>query len=313
MGIIFVPFIMIVAGLAMDLSKSVYAKSSFQSFSQEAANNATRTVNNQGDLTFASVRNFIDYYNAQTNNQSGGVDLSGTTPATKDGEAAVWSQTGRTGPCQKVKGPAGDDKTAPYIQLNFYNKRSYKQDSSADSQESFVSEGGSYPTTPSSFTPGLKVLTATVYDSVPNIMLGMAGKPCQRIISNVSSVVFLSQEDVDKFYGATTTSVGTCPSNITRNTTYYHAPGTTAWLSQNTVSWTMVSPNDDANVNVFATYGNPVWWEGSMGNTTVTESTGTATISAWLGESSPGVNPWLAYGWRHELKITDGSGVTITC
>lgn len=188
MGVIFIPLMVIVAGLAMDLMKAVYIKSSFQSYGQEAVSNAVRYVNDRGGLTESAVFYAIANYMAQTNG-SAGVTSASTTAGTNEVRGFV-----RQGQCTEVNVPGVGVKKAPYIVVKLKAKRGKDEPAS----NTWVYES-SIPTMQSgAMNPTDRVLEMTVYEAVPNIMLGMAGVPCQEFRTEVSAITFGNQEDISE-------------------------------------------------------------------------------------------------------------------
>ena len=183
MSIIFVGLFALCAGFAIDISKSVYVKSSFQVMAQEATSEAARFVDARGMLTQEAASAVPGYYTAQF-----------------DGEAGGMARANEGGRCQTVN-VNGTDYKAPYMEITLSEARgaggvtppvTYKWDPT----NGFRASSGSYLSTGT-----YRVVTAKVWDTAPHLMLGIVGLDCQSTFSEVSSITFGSQEDVENFYG----------------------------------------------------------------------------------------------------------------
>ena len=221
MSVILVPFFFLTAGFAMDLTKAVYVKQQYQIMSQEATTAAARNIDSSGSLTpqaaAATVRTYTERYSGARNDSREGT-------------------SGGRGVCPTVETPDGV-KRAPYMVITINGGRN------GDGVQPVIykSEAGSIPTVPSAgnFAPGSRYysIKATIYDASPNLILGMFNRPCQNITSDVSSISFGSQEDLNDFQDPESEEFETAPpfpwsgDGVDR---YYKC----TWDSNNRVRWT---------------------------------------------------------------------------
>lgn len=207
MSVIFTMFFALVMGFAIDISKAVYVKGSHVNLAQEAASEAVRKVGVTGSLSSPdnpledgtnSVSAFIDYYNLGfTNNGTGG-------------EIQALSRRGR---CTTVDVPGVGETAAPYIEIQLYSKRGSKYDPEIERTGYYWKPGmdssnpgeglpSSDPTAPAyNSSATYRVISAKVWDTSPNVMLGIFGLDCQQTLADVNSITFGSQEDVDNWEG----------------------------------------------------------------------------------------------------------------
>lgn len=197
MSIFFVGLFALLAGLGMDLNKSVYMNKYFHDISQETANQSVRMVNRAGSLDESAVFAAVNNYNSQYS----GDDHWGTADSL--GGTMEGSALARTGACTTVDPtlPGGaklTDQPAPFLIITLEGGRS----GDAVTPVSYISAGGAAPTHYSGvYNPAYKYHSINIvsYETAPSIMLSMFGVPCQNFRKDVTSIAFSSQEDVVNF------------------------------------------------------------------------------------------------------------------
>lgn len=174
-----VPLLMLVSGFAIDLNKAVYVQSSFQLMAQEATSQAVRSLDEDlasGTLQEEAVTAVVNNYNAQ---------FTG-------GEASALA---RGSYCTTVEDANGEEKPVPYMEITLSDGRVGGSTAPVSYEYDPVSGlevvGGSY-VRGASYTK----ISTTVYDSSPNLFMGMFGQSCQTVRPQVSAVTFGSQEDL---------------------------------------------------------------------------------------------------------------------
>lgn len=185
-GIIGVSFILLVAGLAIDVSKNSWLKASFSSRAQQSVEIATKDMNARGGMKDTTPAVLVNTYL--------GVEEGGAFE--RDDTHIFQSEYCNTS--QEVLrwdgtvGPA----TLPYIVIKMDTERAI----GSASDLIYVSEGGGAPVQVSgTYNPAAtyRVLSASITDANFNFFLGMAGMDCQKHTPRVSAIAFGSNEDID--------------------------------------------------------------------------------------------------------------------
>lgn len=196
MSIFFCIFFTLCAGLAIDLTKAVQTKGQYQLMAQDATSAAARNVDLKGNIKPVAVNDVISVYNARF----AGVARNDTEVGTYD------ATSGGRGQCKTVKVPGAGEKTAPYMILTIANRMGDNANNrrQSDSHASWTSEDGKLVSDLSNpdydgDAHRYYSVRAEIWDTSPNFMMGMWGRPCQQLYTTVSSVTFGSQEDVDDF------------------------------------------------------------------------------------------------------------------
>lgn len=247
MSILFIPFMFLITGFAMDLTKAVYVKQQYQIMGQEATSAATRTVDTKGSIKSTAVQQVVNVYAERF----AGIDSSGINSGNGDNYSTrEGSQSVRTSVCTTVTLPNGQVKQAPYMELSLNGGRNDIDNVNSSALEArYTSEGGAVPvpTTgyPYNTTVRYYAINATVWDTSPNLIMGMFARPCQQVKSVVSSITFGSQEDVFDF--------GQLPNCPAENLRFSNA-NTIAWDPVTRANaYRLVSKVGGATVNTYTT------------------------------------------------------------
>jgi len=312
MGVIFIMFLLLCAGFAVDLQKAVWAKGQYQQMGQDATTAGTRLILSNGGIQESGVKKAVDTYMARFTgvNADGGVSTK---------EATVGA---RSSVCNKVD-VNGTEKNAPYMELTLSKDRAFNTD--VNTSVKYVSEGGASPVAISGvYNPAQKyhVLNARIWDSAPNLIMNMFGRPCQQIISDVSSVSFGSQEDLKDLAGSNSTPgtiddpgtdiSGTDPITPGISCT----PGTFQWSSNTSVKWMPIHQaqkykisikNSDGSLDSLPDYPNYYTTGYSLSGHELDKnnSSQTVSLSVYVPNSSTGV-----YEWQPCLQVKGVSPTT---
>lgn len=191
MSVIFIPFFFIVIGFSIDLTKAVYVKQQYQTMAQEAANDAASQILENGSIRESAVdsavynytqRRFSDddsaKYHFNETNELIDKEYNSTKCAKiyyedKEYDAPLMFIT--------LSGGRGQNDTVrpvEYMSSNGLWAQLIKDG------ENVYSENDIY-----------RKMELTVYDTSPNLIMGMFGRGCQYTTSTVSSVQFGSNED----------------------------------------------------------------------------------------------------------------------
>lgn len=184
-GIIGVSFILLVAGLAIDVAKNSWLKDSFTARAQQSVEIATKDMNARGGMKDTTPTVLVNTYLGTEEDSAFERDETKVfqSPACNTQEVTRWD--GTTG-----------DVDLPYIVIRMDTERAIGNSSDLV----YVSEGGGPPVQVSgSYNPGAtyRVLSAKITDSNFNFFLGLAGMPCQKHSPNVSAIAFGSNEDLN--------------------------------------------------------------------------------------------------------------------
>ena len=200
MSVIFVPFFFLAAGFAMDLTKAVYVKEQYQTMGQEATTAAARNIDSKGSITEAAPAAVVQTYQDRFNGTSTTAvnQENGNNYSTLEGSVGV-----RNSSCTTVK-VGNQTYNAPYMVITLSGGRNDLDSVNGTSYSPvYTSEAYGAPVlkTGTVYDPSKRYYTisAVIYDTAPNLMLGMFGVPCQQTVSTVSSITFGSQEDVYDF------------------------------------------------------------------------------------------------------------------
>lgn len=173
-------FCFLIAGGVIELTKNYNIKHDYSKLAQNAAETSIQTVSPSGSLNIETVNKFIKDYD----------DLKYSKTSTQHNRI----YEGDT--CNTVK-VNGIEKTAPYFEITLSTDRSQKnsKDSvkyvSSNSEEANLVEGNS------SSNNKYTIITATVYDSTPNLFLPILGQKCQQYNTPVSAIIFGSDSEVN--------------------------------------------------------------------------------------------------------------------
>lgn len=192
-GIISMLFLLLCAGMAIDVTKNSYLKSSFSAMSQNAAQTAVKSVNEVGSLTDQAPHMLVTEYLRQKGSE---YDNSAVGAGVHYDETTAYQSPGCS--TRTVTSWDGGEVEAalPYIVMRFDTGR---QVGTGTGSAVYVSEGGGDPQLVSgSWNPNLKytVVAAEISDSSNNVMLGSFGVPCQDYRNLVSAITFGSNEDL---------------------------------------------------------------------------------------------------------------------
>lgn len=177
--IIAMPFIMIAAGFAADMSKSAYVSSSYSSMAQRSAETAVKSINSRGSLDNNSVRKFISEFEAQN-----GISTLHTDETLQAGTDTTCSSRVIDGATRKL----------PYYEITLGTARGAGAVGATSVWK--IPTGAAVANKTLDPAAKYKVISATVYTGSPNFILGMFGTPCQYLKSPVSAISFGDQEDL---------------------------------------------------------------------------------------------------------------------
>lgn len=265
MSIMFVPFFFLCAGFAMDLTKAVYVKQQYQIMGQEATTAATRQLNVNGSITEAAVSVVVKTYTERFNG------------ARND---SLEATSGGRGLCPTVKTPEGI-KQAPYMIITIDGGRN----NDGVAPVIYKSANGAIPTNPSSgnYNPTEKYysISAKVYDTAPNLIMGMFNRPCQMIESDASSIAFGSQEDIEDFNSPLEEQFSTTapvPYNQDDGSTekYYFCN----WRSTNKITWTV--NGGTSNATYYINGSNDRVYNSAAGASPITAPSNNINIKGFL-------------------------------
>lgn len=185
-GIIGVSFILLVAGLAIDVSKNSWLKASFSARAQQSVEIATKDINARGGMKDTTPAVLVDTYLGT------GEDSAFERDETKIFQSEYCNTSQEVLRWDGTVGP----ENLPYIVIKMDTERSI----GSSSDVVYVSAGGGAPVQVSgSYNPAetYRVLSASVTDANFNFFLGMAGMDCQKHSPRVSAIAFGSNEDLD--------------------------------------------------------------------------------------------------------------------
>lgn len=262
MSIIFVPFMFICVGFAMDLTKAVYVKQQYQIMGQEATTAAARNLNSNGSITNSAAAQVVQVYADRFKGKDSSTVNSGNSNNFSTNEATYGV---RDSACQTVTLEDGSTKPAPYMVITLNGGRNDVDNLNGTTNEVvYVSEGGAAPTIRSGTYNDFAryyTISARIYDTAPNLLLGMFGKNCQQVVSEVSSVTFGSRNDVDSFSNSPgPTPPPGCPPGVA------FTDGTSA-----TLSWSSV-----AGATSYKVTNEQGWSQATSSGTTMNVSSATA-------------------------------------
>lgn len=199
MSVIFVPFFFIVAGFAIDLSKAAYVKQQYQTMAQEAANDAARQINEKGSIKESAVDNAVyNYTQRRFEDDDSNKEHFSETKELMDKEY-------NSDRCAKIY-HEGKEYDAPLMFITISGGRG--QNDTVPPVRYMSSNGlWAYPVvsdvdTGYSDSNIYRKIELTVYDSSPNLIMGMFGRGCQYTKSVVNAVQFGSNEDANDWSGS---------------------------------------------------------------------------------------------------------------
>lgn len=187
-GIFSIIFICLCAGFAIDVTKNVHLKSSFNSRAQQSAQAVIKTADSRGSLTDAAPGEFVKIYMGTSTGGSNDRD-----------ETKVWNSEACSTRTITDWNGAETEVEMPYIVMKFDADRRLGTNST---DAVWVSEGGGTPQLVSGiYNPAQrnKVFSAEVHDSSINVMLSMFGMPCQDYTARVSAITFGSDKDTQDY------------------------------------------------------------------------------------------------------------------
>lgn len=177
-AILSTPLFMIAFGLAADTAKNIYVSSSYSSAAQAAVETAVKDINARGSLTNDSVRSLVKEFKVQN------ADSIYHTKEANAFESELCSTAEINGVNRKL----------PYYEVTLGTARTgssaghtsvWKVDGSGKVTDKILSKNTKY-----------RVISADVYTSSQNIILGTFGQPCQLIKSSVSAIAFGDNVDL---------------------------------------------------------------------------------------------------------------------
>lgn len=254
-SVIFIPFMFIMSGFAMDITKAVYVKQQYQIMGQEATSAAARAIDPDGSIRPDAPQIMVNTYRDRfTGSDSDSVNAS-YGGDTLEGTAGVRNSNCRT--VEVDTNGDGDGDTvfnAPYMTITLDGGRNdIAGINGTPIAATWTSEGYGAPVQKTGTTYDQNVryysMSATIWDTAPNLILGMFGSPCQVVKTEVSSVTFGSQEDLDDFTD-TGEDGNSCPSsNLT-----WGGEQTLKWsVMAGATSYKLVKDNVDPNASGFTT------------------------------------------------------------
>jgi len=183
MALISTLFVALLVGFALDVSKNAMLRSNYSTMAQQSVETGVKTINSNGSLNANTPIAVYNEYIAQRNPSPSELISSNETTPYQDGACRVVTVN-------------GVEHTAPYIVLTLDSERGSGIVSS--SSVTYYIEADGSMTTSDTFNNSVKykVVTATVYDTAENIILGMFGMPCQQFASEVSATTFRINTDV---------------------------------------------------------------------------------------------------------------------
>jgi hypothetical protein len=177
-GILSVPFLMLIFGVAIDITKNTHLDDTYHSMAQTSIEAGVKEIDSRGSLNKAAVTKFVNEYKVQSK------PSESHTSETNVYESKLCS----TAEINGVK------RTLPYYEVTLQTARG-NADSSKTSK--WIIEGDkAVPNITINSALKYRVISADVYTSSENIMLGKFGIPCQVYKSSVSAIAFGSNSDL---------------------------------------------------------------------------------------------------------------------
>lgn len=213
-ALILAPVVAFCVGMCVEVGKNAYVRSERVNMIQDSASAAVKLTDSRGSLNWSVVDRIVNEYE---HDRFGGKKFSSTTndvlkyddSQRETAEGGVFGNSAKT---EAQSCLAQDGQTYPQYKITLDTVRGTQKDAQGRSlnhpktvtftrtQPSVSSLNVSKPLNTDRDANGkayiYRSVTVEIIDQTPNIMLGMAGIPCQKFDLTASAVTFSANSDI---------------------------------------------------------------------------------------------------------------------